>query len=188
MDETELIAAARLGDQDAFAELYQLHLGCVRAVGHAILHKDDLDDVCQDTFLLAFTRLHSFEGNSRFRTWITRIAINQCLMILRRERQTSNGDSNLVQMDTGLLTNDLSDPRILARVDKDLEGVPARLDLDRLLRVVKPYQRRILEMAYLEDMPEQEMAEVLGISLSRVKKSIQRAKEKVRKINEKGAF
>ena len=63
MDETELIAAARLGDEDAFTELYQQHLGYVKAVGRAILRRNDLDDMCQDTFLLAFTRLHSFEGN-----------------------------------------------------------------------------------------------------------------------------
>ena len=74
MDETELIAAARRGDEDAFAELYHQHVGYVKAVGRAILRKNDLDDMCQETFLLAFTRLHSFEGNSQFRTWITRIA------------------------------------------------------------------------------------------------------------------
>ena len=89
MDETGLIAAARLGDQDAFAELYQLHIRYVRAIGRSILHTDDLDDMCQDTFLLAFTRLDSFEGNSRFRTWITRIAINRCLVTLRKERGAS---------------------------------------------------------------------------------------------------
>ena len=91
MDETELIAAARSGDEDAFAELYQQHLGYVKAVGRAILRKNDLDDMCQDTFLLAFTRLHSFEGNSQFRTWIARIAANQCLVILRKGRQAVTG-------------------------------------------------------------------------------------------------
>ena len=87
MNETELIAAARLGDEEAFTELYQLHLGYVKAVGRAILRRNDLDDMCQDTFLLAFTRLHSFEGNSQFRTWITRIATNRCLAILRKGRR-----------------------------------------------------------------------------------------------------
>ena len=79
MDETELIAAARRGDEDAFAELYHQHVGYVKAVGRAILRKNDLDDMCQETFLLAFTRLHSFEGNSQFRTWITRIATYRML-------------------------------------------------------------------------------------------------------------
>ena len=130
MDETELIAAARLGNQDAFAELYRQHIGYVRAIGRSILRSRDLDDMCQETFLLAFTRLDSFEGNSRFRTWITRIAINQCLMILRKGRQASNGESHLVQMERD---ETRSDRCLLARRDTQLEGVRARLDLERLL-------------------------------------------------------
>jgi RNA polymerase sigma-70 factor (ECF subfamily) len=181
MDETELIAAARLGDEDAFTQLYQQHLGYVKAVGRAILRKNDLDDMCQDTFLLAFTRLHSFEGNSQFRTWITRIAINQCLMILRKGRQASNGESNLIQMDPELATDDVRDRCIFATEDKHLEGVPARVDLNRLLRVLKPIQRRVLEMAYLEDTPEQEIAELLGVTLSCVKRTIHSAKRQARK-------
>jgi RNA polymerase sigma-70 factor (ECF subfamily) len=182
MDETELIAAARCGDEDAFTELYQRHLGYVKAVGRAILHKDDLDDMCQDTFVLAFTRLDSFEGNSRFRTWITRIAINQCLMILRKERQTSNGDSHLIQVETESVGDSF------ASADRNLEGVPLRLDLDRLLRVLQPFKRRVLEMAYLEEMPEQEIAEVLGVPVSCVKGTIHRAKRQLRKIHEEGTF
>jgi RNA polymerase sigma-70 factor (ECF subfamily) len=188
MNETELIAAARSGDEDAFTELYQQHLGYVKAVGRAILRKNDLDDICQDTFLLAFTRLHSFEGNSQFRTWLTRIAVNQCLMTLRRERQTSNGDSNLIQVDTEPLADDVREQCIFASADKHLESVPARLDLDRLLRVLKPFKRRVLEMAYLEGMPEQEIAEVLGVEPSCVKRTIHRAKRQVRKIYERGTF
>ena len=75
---------------------------------------------------------------------------------------------------------------LCAREDKHLEGVAARLDLDRLLRVLKPFKRRVLEMAYLEGMPEQEIAEVLGIEPACVKRTIHHAKRKVRKIYEKG--
>lgn len=172
MDETELIAAARLGNEDAFAELYRQHIGYVRAIGRSILRNRDLEDMCQETFLLAFMRLDSFEGNSRFRTWITRIAINRCLMILRKGRQASNGESHLVQMD--------ADRCVFASRDIQLEGVGARLDLERLLGMLKPRQRRILEMAYRDDMPEQQIAEVLGIPLAAVTNRIYRAKRKVR--------
>ncbi len=174
MDETELIAAARLGDEEAFAELYQQHLGYVQAVGRAILRKNDLEDMCQDTFLLAFTRLHSFEGNAQFRTWIARIAANQCLVILRRARQASNGESNLVEIDSRF-----------ARVDRDLEGVPARLDMEKLLRGLTTRQRRALEMAYVEDMPAQEIADRLGTTLACVKNSIHHAKQRAREIHQK---
>jgi len=180
MNETELIAAARLGDEDAFRELYQQHLGYVKAVGRAILRKNDLDDMCQDTFLLAFTRLHSFEGNSQFRTWITRIATNRCLAILRKERQ--NGESNHIRMDPET-NDDLLDGCIFASEDKNLEGVQARLDMDKLLHGLKPMQRLVLEMAYVEDMPAQEIAEVLGTTLACVKNSIHHAKRRVREID-----
>jgi RNA polymerase sigma-70 factor, ECF subfamily len=180
MDETELIAAARRGEEDAFAELYRQHLSYVRAVGRAILRKNDLDDMCQDTFLLAFTRLHSFEGNSQFRTWITRIATYRCLATLRKGRR--NGESNHIRMDPET-SDDLLDECLFASEDKNLEEVAARLDMDRLLHGLKPMQRLVLEMAYVEDMPAQEIAEILGTTLACVKNSIHHAKRRVREID-----
>ena len=182
MDETELIAAARMGNQDAFAELYRQHSRYVRAIGRSILGAEDLDDMCQDTFLLAFTRLDRFQGNAQFRTWITRIAINQCLMRLRKGRQASNGESHLIQLDPEMAEEAL-DRVVFASKDTRLESVPARLDLNRLLQVLKPGQRRILEMAYVDDMPYQEIAEVLGIPVRSVISRIFRAKRAVQKNN-----
>jgi RNA polymerase sigma-70 factor, ECF subfamily len=180
MDETELIAAARLGDEDAFAELYRQHAGYVRAIGRSVLRRSDVDDMCQDTFLAVFTRLDSFEGNAQFRTWITRIAMNQCLVLLRIERQPSNGDSNLLQVDEGMAADGVLDRCIFASVDTELENVPARLDLTKLLRVLRPAQRQLLEMAYFEGMPELEIAEVLGTTVGWVKSHLHRAKRRVR--------
>ena len=176
MDETELIAAARLGDEDAFAELYRQHAKYVRAIGRSILHKNDLDDMCQDTFLLAFTRIASFAGNSQFRTWISRIAINQCLLSLRHGRQVSNGDSWLVQLDG---------EKVEPVLDPQLEGVQARLDLDKVLHVLAPIQQRILTMAYLEGMPDLEIAEALGTNLATVKSQIFQAKRRARNMQKK---
>jgi RNA polymerase sigma-70 factor (ECF subfamily) len=185
MNETELIAAARRGDEDAFAELYHQHIGYVRAIGRSILRKNDVEDMCQDTFLLAFTRLDGFEGNSQFRSWITRIAINQCLATLRKERQPSNGESNLVQMDAEMAADEMLDRCVFACTDTQLEGVPARLDLDRLLRVLTPIQRRVLEMAYLENVPRLKIAEALDTTLVAVKCKISRAKRQVRDAHKK---
>jgi RNA polymerase sigma-70 factor (ECF subfamily) len=178
MDETELIAAARMGNEDAFAILYRRHFRYVRAIGRSILGAEDSEDMCQDTFLRAFTRLDRFEGNSQFRTWITRIAINQCLLRLRKGRQASNGDSHLVQLDPEMAEVDRF---LFAGKDTQLESLPVRLDTNRLLQELKPGQRRILEMAYVEDMPYQEIAEVLGISVKSVISRVFRAKQIVKK-------
>jgi RNA polymerase sigma-70 factor (ECF subfamily) len=180
MNETELIAAARLGDEDAFAELYRQQAGYVRAIGRSILRKNDVDDMCQDTFLLAFTRLDRFDGNAQFRTWITRIAINQCLIALRKGRQPSNGETNLLQIDEEMADDGVMDRCIFASIDTQLESVPARLDLTKLLRVLKPAQRQLLEMAYFEGIPDLEIAEILGITLANVKSNLHRAKRRVR--------
>jgi RNA polymerase sigma-70 factor (ECF subfamily) len=181
MDETELIAAARLGNQDAFAELYRQHIGYVRAIGRSILRNRDLEDMCQETFLLAFVRLDSFEGNSLFRTWITRIAINRCLMILRKGRQASNGESQLVQMGA----DETVDHWLFASTDTQLENVGVKMDLERLLGTLKPQQRQILEMAYLEDMPDLQIAEKLGTTAVAVRCTLYRLKRLLRGVDNK---
>ncbi len=98
LTDEELLARARLGEEDAFSELYRLHFKAVRGVGRAILHRQDVEDLCQDTFLRAFTRLDQFEEKCTFRTWVTRIAINECLAVLRARRHVTDGDSYLVEM------------------------------------------------------------------------------------------
>jgi RNA polymerase sigma-70 factor (ECF subfamily) len=174
MEEHELITAARIGDQDAFARLHQLHVGYVRGVIRSITRSNDVDDLCQDTFLLAFTRLDSFEGTARFRTWLTRIAVNRCLVHLRR-----NGcNSQVVQIDA-------AGPDMFATHDAQLGAVGARMDLNKLLQRLRPGQRRVLEMAYLEDMPDQEIAEALNITLCAVKSKIYQAKRRLRKATKK---
>jgi len=111
--------------------------------------------------------------------------MNQCLVTLRKARQASNGE---VAPDADRCTagwRRCSGSMHLHRRRQDLEGVPVRLDLSRLLQVLKPVQRRILEMAYLEDVPDQEIAEMLGMTLSSVKSQIHHAKRRVRKIHKK---
>lgn len=189
MDEATVIAAARSGCQDAFTALYRTHLPYVKAAGRAILRTNDLDDLCQDTFLQAFTKLHSFNGRSNFRTWITRIAMNQCLMTLRRNRQITNGASQLLQLDADDVSDELLERCIFVTEDRNLRAAPARFDLSRLLAMLKPKQRMILEMAYLEDIPDQEIADRLGMSLASIKSRIHHAKKQLReKLPERSSF
>jgi RNA polymerase sigma-70 factor (ECF subfamily) len=168
MEECALIAAARMGDQEAFAQLHRLHVGYVRSVIRSIMRNDnEVEDLCQDTFLLAFTRLDSFEGTAQFRTWLTRIAVNQCMVSLRKSKLQS------LQME---------DAKTFACHDARLEAVGARMDIDKLLRRLRPGQRQVLEMAYLDGLPDQEIAAALNTSLFSVKSKISRAKRRIRKV------
>lgn len=170
MDESGLIAAARQGDQAAFAELYQLHHVYVRAICRNILRDDSVDDLCQDTFLVAFTRLESFAGKSRFRTWMTRIAINQCLMALRKRR-------HYVPVP---LDEEAIDQYVFVVKDAVLEGAPARMDLEKMMSVLTDSTREMLIMAYLDGIPETEIAEALGLSVNAVRCKLSRTKRKMR--------
>jgi RNA polymerase sigma-70 factor, ECF subfamily len=186
MNEAELIAAACRGSEDAFEALYKKHLPHVRAAGRAILRTNDLDDLCQETFLLAFTRIGSFQGNSNFRTWITRIAMNQCLMMLRRNRQVTNGTAHLVQLEAGS-TDDFIEQRFLTTEDANLRSTEARFDLPKYLQTLKPQQRRLLEMFYLEGLTDHEIADRLGLTVSAVKSKIYNARKRVQEATkEKG--
>jgi RNA polymerase sigma-70 factor, ECF subfamily len=170
VDESRLIAGARQGDQGAFAELYRLHHAYVRGICRNILRDDSVDDLCQDTFLVAFTRLDSFQGNAKFRSWITRIAVNQCLMTLRQRR-------HYVPMP---LEEDTLNRYIFVAKDAVLEGAPARMDLEKMMSVLKDSTRQMLVMAYLEGIPEVEIAESLGLSIDAVRCKLSRAKRKMR--------
>ncbi len=183
MGEVELIAAARAGDEDAFRVLYEQHAAYVRAIGRSILRTKDLDDMCQETFMRAFTRLDSFAGDSQFRTWLTRIAINLCLLTLRKAQQPTNGDAQLMQIDADMAEDDMLDRCVFASRDRMLESVPTRLYLERLLTRLRPEQRRVVEMAYLEDVPDLAIAERLGTTVSTIKCRLQRARKQLRNMH-----
>src|ERR1700722_7141907 len=85
--EQMLVVAAKNGDQQAFETLFKRHrqkiLGIVLRYAHV---REDAEDIVQQSFQKAFVHLHKFEGKSSFSTWLTRIAINESLMLLRHAR------------------------------------------------------------------------------------------------------
>ena len=88
--ETALIARCKRGDRSAIGELFHCHYSQSLKVATGILRReDDAQDAVQSAFLLAFRRIGSFRGESSFKTWITRIVVNCCLLQLRaRNRAT----------------------------------------------------------------------------------------------------
>lgn len=89
--ETELIAKSKQGDQDSIAELFRRHYTPALGLACGILrHHDDAQDAVQAGFFLAFSRLSSFREEASFKTWITRIVVNCCLLQLREARRRVN--------------------------------------------------------------------------------------------------
>ena len=85
--EEELVAAAKSGDEGAFETLFKRHQRRMLAFARRYTRvREDAEDVVQQTFQKAFIHLNKFQGKSSFSTWLTRIAINEALMLVRRGR------------------------------------------------------------------------------------------------------
>jgi RNA polymerase sigma-70 factor (ECF subfamily) len=83
--ESDLIAAGKLGDRAAIAELFERHYGSSLCVARRILRsEEDSQDAVQSAYQSAFRHLPSFRGDAAFKTWITRIVTNHCLLRLRQ--------------------------------------------------------------------------------------------------------
>ena len=87
--EMALVQAAKKGDLEAFSELVKRYDRNVFRIAQHITHnEEDAQDVVQDAFLKAYQNLEQFQGNSKFYTWLVRIAVNEALMRLRKRVMT----------------------------------------------------------------------------------------------------
>src|SRR5574342_612868 len=108
--ELALVQAAKGGDIGAFEELVKRYdRNVFRIAQHITQNREDAEDVVQDAFLKAYGNLGQFQGQSKFYTWLVRIAVNEALMKLRRRRP-----ERMVSLDEEVKTEDDSVPREVA--------------------------------------------------------------------------
>src|ERR1700676_994766 len=94
-DERLLVAQAKSGRSSAFGKLYELHrVGIYHAAFRILRNRQDAEDAVQRSFQRAFTNLCRFREDSTFSTWVTRIAINDALMLLRQRRANKRLQEN----------------------------------------------------------------------------------------------
>lgn len=163
MTEDELLAAARRGDQRAFAELLDVYDRPLRILAYRILgHRDDMDDAMQEAAVKAFVNLDSFNGRSSFGTWLYRITYTTCLNQLRTRRDVAE-PINLGQVDEGPARRERGGPAVPDSVRDPVAHVHERLDLEDALRLLTDEQRAavclVLELGY----PLAEAAAILEV-------------------------
>src|SRR5271157_6439870 len=129
IEESALVAQAREGDTRAFGELVKRYEGKVfRLAQHVTQNREDAEDVLQETFLKAYEHLDQFRGDSKFYTWIVRIAVNQALMKLRRRKS-----DKAVSIDENIDTGEDTMVREIAAWDEDPEQRFSRDELGGIL-------------------------------------------------------
>jgi RNA polymerase sigma-70 factor, ECF subfamily len=178
------VRQARDGEESAFAEIVRRYSPRVFSVASRFFGQRSLvEEAAQEVFLKAYTQLGSFEGRGSFEGWLTRIATNTCLNMVRSSKRrpeftvsdlTDNEQGWLEQQSAGNSTG------------QSVENSFVAADLaDRLLGVLPPEDQQALLMIDGEDASIKEVAEATGWSESKVKVRAFRARRKLREAMEK---
>lgn len=178
--ETKLVAAAKRGDQMAFRELVERHKKRVYLHAFGIMgNSEDAEDVRQLAFLKAFLHLPKFKGESSFSTWITRIAINEALMMRRRCRRGRE-----VPIDDAIPAEETAPAAEIVDARPNPEHWYAQLEwreiLNSALSAIRPALRLALLMYGIDELSTRQTAEMLGISVSAAKSRINRGRRALR--------
>ena len=179
-DESGLVVRAREGDLAAFYELVSRYSRKIyRLAKHITQNDEDAEDVLQETFLKAFEHLSDFQGQSKFYTWIVRIAVNESLMKLRKRKS-----DRTVPLDEPLDTGEDTVVREIAVWDENPEQQYSREELAKILdesvQNLKPAFRTVFVLRDIEELSTEETAEALGISVPAVKSRLLRARLQLR--------
>jgi RNA polymerase sigma-70 factor (ECF subfamily) len=178
--EFELVQAARLGDDKAFIELCRRHSASAkRRIYSIVKNQEDTEDALQETLLRAYTHLSGFRGGCTFGTWITAIAINSALTLLRKKRTRTEMYFDTASDDVGTGVRwDHPDPSL------NPEQQLARREMIHFVRKavqrLRPGFRIAMDKYYGNECPLSETAEALGISVAATKSRILRGRLELR--------
>lgn len=179
-EENALLARARKRDADAFTELVNQHYRRIYRLAIRITQNNhDAEDVLQETFLKAYQHLASFREHSRFSTWITKIAVNEALMKLRKRRKYPS-----VSLDERLDPVDHILKREIAVWEGNPEQQYSQSELQRILQQalhsLRPNCRVVFVLCDVEEFSLEETADYLGISIPATKSRLFRARMALR--------
>ena len=162
----ELVAKSVGGDAESFNELILRWERPIFALAYRTIgREEDARDVCQETFLRAFRALPAFRGQSKFSSWLYRIALNLCRDWMRRERRTP-----VVQAPEDM---DLLELAAATEPSESIEDLVARKDLtravERVMATLPDEQRTAILLKEYHGLTFQEIADLVGCPLSTVK-------------------
>ncbi len=179
-EELLLVQAAKRGDVAAYEQLVRRYdRNVFRIANHITKNREDAEDVVQDAFLKAYENLAKFQEQSKFYTWLVRIAVNEALMKLRKRRP-----ERTVSLDEDIKTEDDSVPREVADWSPNPEQMYSQSELREIL--TKTVQglpagfRTVFVLRDMEGLSTEETAEALDLSIPAVKSRLLRARLQLR--------
>ena len=173
--ETQLVARAQRGEEEAFAALFELHKRrvyslCLRMTGNTA----EAEDLTQEAFLQLFRKIATFRGESAFSTWLHRLAVNVVLMHLRKK--------GLQQISLDEVDSSQDEPvkRDYGGHDRRLMGSVDRISLSQAIADLPPGYRTVFVLHDIEGYEHNEIAEIMNCSVGNSKSQLHKARMKLR--------
>jgi RNA polymerase sigma-70 factor (ECF subfamily) len=171
----ELVKRAKAGDDAAFTELVDLYSERIYNLALRILRRpDDAADVLQETFIKVYEKINSFDGRADFFTWLYRIATNEALMRIRKEKRTVLSDDeleNYYDRPSNVEIERWQDVPLRDMLTKEF-----RQHLDKAIEALPEIYRSVFVLRDLEELSTREASKVLGITETNVKVRLKRAR------------
>jgi len=177
-EEESLLARARAGDTAAFASLVMPHRESILRRIQRILHnREDAEDAVQTAILDALRHLDTFQGRSRFSSWLTRIALNAAFMRLRTGRRKNEASlDEMVERETAARFDVVEGRR---NPEQECSLKEARVLLAKAIDRLGPFYVEVLHMFHVQELSAKEAARILGVPVGTVKARLHRARSRL---------
>jgi RNA polymerase sigma-70 factor (ECF subfamily) len=177
-DDPTLVKLAQKGDTAAFEELVSRHRDKIYARAFSMLrNEDDATDLSQEAWVKGWQRLHQFQGEASFATWMTRIVINLCLDQLRKLKRVRTDSIDQMDDETGGVERQM--PIINPNPTEGLERGELRQRIDRALGQLSYEHRTVLVLHEFEELEYKEIAKKMGCSIGTVMSRLFYARRKM---------
>ncbi len=176
MEDVELVGLCQKGDIDAFDKLFYKYRDKIyRTAFRMINNQEDALDLTQEIFLKAYKNINKYNFKSQFSTWLYKLAINVCIDELRKQKKSNE-----------VLTDEIPHNRTYNDTPEDIVLSEEQEALIwRALDLLKEKERSVLVLREMEGLSYEEIANILGCSMGRVKSRIHESREKLKKALEK---
>lgn len=178
VDDNVLVKSAQAGDMRAYEELVSRHRDKIYARAYSMMrNEDDARDVSQGAWIKGWQRLHQFQGDSSFATWMTRVVINLCLDEIRKQTRKRADSIEKLHEESGGVER-LMEP-VTINPTRRLERAELRVQIDEALAKLSNEHRLAIILHEFEGLEYKKIAEVMGCSIGTVMSRLFYARRKM---------
>ena len=165
----QLVVKAKAGETRAFTELVHcIENDLYRIAKTRLSSDDDISDSIQETMIIAYKKLKKLKDNSKFKTWIIKILINECNLIYKKRKKQND------------VYERIENNNILNGDDNLIHNINSMLDFELLINKLNYEERLIVTLFYNSQYSCSEISEILNMNINTVKSKLKRAKDKIK--------